>query len=193
LRMFRLRSREELLLTAERRTPVPRVEPSAKSTAARARIPDAHRLGCTSYHSGHGVHWIQALHTANKIEVSAKSWHGWIVSIEGELITVKRDGGDVVRFRNHDPIRLLAVLDVGSDEVLVNDQYAILRVGTYCFSVRRDKGVPLERCLTDQPPADLSDADLAARVESHGGFSVPLGRPRNVSGTRENDGLGGSQ
>jgi len=38
-----------------------------------------HRLGCTSYFAGHNVHWIQALHTANRPEVSAQSWRGQIV------------------------------------------------------------------------------------------------------------------
>jgi hypothetical protein len=172
------------------RPPAPQVTPKRQWRLRGA--PPINWNACTSYRSGHQVHWIQALHSTNKPEVSAKSWLGRIVSIEGELITVAREGAADVRLRNHDPARLIATLGRGPRTVLVNDQYAILRVGSYCFSVRRDTGKPLEPCLTDQPPAAATADRLTARLESHGGFSASLD-PENVSGTRQNEGLGGSQ
>lgn len=66
-------------------------------------IPDLYRLGCTSYKAGHNVHWIQALHTANRPEVSAQSWRGQIVTVDGEVLTVRKPDGSLARFRNHDP------------------------------------------------------------------------------------------
>lgn len=120
--------------------------------AQRRTIPDAQRLGCTSYRAGHNVHWIQALHTANRPEVEARSWDGQLVSVEGETLTVRKSDGTVVRFRNHDPERLVAIVENTGDDVLVNDQYTILRVGSWCFSVARDGGQVLGRCPTDSPP-----------------------------------------
>jgi hypothetical protein len=174
------------------REPVPQVVRERPRRRPGA-VPAIHRIACTSYRAGHHVHWIQALHTANKPEVSARSWRGRILSIEGELITVERHGGKVVRLRNHDPARLTAVIGDGSRAVLVNDQYAILRVDSYCFSVRRDEGVPLERCPADPTPAVATPEAIFARLESHGGFTAQVDSPGNVSGTRENGGLGGSQ
>jgi hypothetical protein len=58
------------------------------------------------YHSGHTVHWIQALHTANKPEVAVRTRWGVIQSINGEVVEVRFDDGDVVRYRNHDSTML---------------------------------------------------------------------------------------
>lgn len=149
----------------------------------RRRIPDAHRLGCTSYSPGHTVHWMQALRTANDYVVSAASWRGQLTSIDGEVLTVKRDEDRrVVEFRHHDPERLAAAADLPA-AVLVNDQFAILRIGSYCFSVLRDTGEALGLCPTDSLPDDATDAQLVERINTHGGFSVPV-HPRPSGGRR---------
>jgi hypothetical protein len=149
--------------------------------------PDAYRLGCQSYYAGHNVHWIQALRTANRPEVWRESWVGDITEIEGGVIRVTRRGGRRYVFRNHDLERLVAINGgTRGGEVLVNEQFAILRIGTFCFSVTQGQ---LSPCIGEEPPADPSDAEAAALLETHGGFT----RPGNVSGTRENGGLGGSQ
>jgi hypothetical protein len=139
-------------------------------------IPDLYRLGCTSYKAGHNVHWIQALHTANRPEVSAQSWRGQIVIVDGEVLTVRKPDGRLTRFRNHDPARLIAVVERIGVDVLINDQYAILRVGSFCFSVKADGGEPLGPCPTDQPPPNMTAEQMVARVRTHGGFSAPVGR-----------------
>jgi hypothetical protein len=194
LSVFRVRDAEERLV--ERPT-APAPDPARARRAARTPIPDAHRLGCVSYHAGHNVHWIQALHSINKPEVAARSWTGRILGMDGDSLTVRKPDGDLVVFRNHDLERLAAIRVVeGSDTVVVNDQYAILRVGNYCFSVKRDTGRRLSRCISDPPPRDPTDGQLAAQLDSHGGFSVPVRRrPKpngNVSATRQNGGTGGS-
>ena len=135
-------------------------------------IPDAHRLGCTSYSAGHNVHWIQALHTANKSEVSVQSWRGQLDTVDGEVLTVRKPGGDLTRFRNHDPARLVAVVERTGADVLINDEYAILRVGSLCFSVKADSGESLGPCPTDQQPANLTDEQIVARLRTHGGFNL---------------------
>ena len=64
---------------------------------------------CSSYRSGHTVHWIQALHVANEPEVEARTRWGVIQSISGEVIEVRFDEGDVVRYRNHEAGRMSVV------------------------------------------------------------------------------------
>jgi len=137
-------------------------------------IPNPHRLGCTSYFAGHNVHWIQALHTANRPEVSAQSWRGQIVTVDGEVLTVRKSDGSLTRFRNHDPARLVAVVERTGVDVLINDQYAILRVGSFCFSVKADSGEPLGPCPTDQLPPNPTAEQIVARIRTHGGFSGPF-------------------
>lgn len=142
----------------------------------RRRIPDAHRLGCTSYAPGHTLHWIQATRTINNAAVSAASWTGLLVGLDGEVLTVKADDDRrLVHFRNHDPERLAAVAHLPA-AVLVNDQFAILRVGSYGFSVLRDVGEALSPCPTDPLPDGATYEQLAERVTTHGGFSVPVHR-----------------
>jgi hypothetical protein len=100
---------------------------------------------CSSHHPGHTVHWIQALHTANKPQAARRTWPGTIRGIDGEVVTIAR-GRRLHRYRNHDPERLAAVVAGVGRRVSLNDQYSIMRVGSYCFSVARDRGVPLEPC-----------------------------------------------
>ena len=127
---------------------------------------------CTSYHSGHTVHWIQALHVANKPEVEARTRWGVIQSISGEVVEIRFDDGDVVRYRNHETGRL-SIVTSDSSPVSVNDQYSLLRAGGFCFSVDRDTGQPLQPCATDDPVGS-DPAKLAERLPTHGGFSTPL-------------------
>jgi hypothetical protein len=127
---------------------------------------------CSSYRSGHTVHWIQALHVANEPEVEARTRWGVIQSISGEVIEVRFDEGDVVRYRNHEAGRM-SVVAGGSGPVSVNDQYLLLRAGGSCFSVARDAGRPLQPCATDDV-AGTDPAGLAERLHTHSGFSAPL-------------------
>lgn len=131
---------------------------------------------CESYRAGHRVHWIQALHTANKPEVRHASWYGRVLELAGTRLLIERvrssappprgrdglkiagyqrrlqrrdNGGDsVLVLENHDPERLARLVAVGT-AVEINDAYAIMRVGGHCFSVTRG---PLEPCAT--PPAE---------------------------------------
>jgi hypothetical protein len=121
-------------------------------------IPSPRRLGCTSYAAGHNVHFIQALHTANHPEIAVQTWPGELLAIDGQVLVVhKRDGG-LVRYRNHDPARLAAVRDAEGTEVWVNDQYSILRVGAFCFSLAHDRGEQLGACATDDTGVEFAVA-----------------------------------
>ena len=108
---------------------------------------------CLLHAAGHTVHWIQALHTANKPEVARQTWDGTLVAIEGELITIERDGV-MIFYRNHEPTRMAAVVANVGRRVRVNDRYCILRMeygsGAYCFSMARDRGRPLAPCRVSQ-------------------------------------------
>lgn len=146
--------------------------------APRRRLPAPDRLGCTSYVPGHNAHWIQALHTAN--DDAAASWRGLQTSIDREVLTVKADDeGRLVQFRHHDPERLAAATHLPT-AVLVNDQFAILRVASHCFSVR-DAGEALGACPTHSLPGGATDEQLE-RVQTHGGFSVQVHRRPSAGG-----------
>lgn len=137
-----------------------------------ARIPSPKR--CTSYAPGHTVHWIQALHTANKPEVARRTRQGTLIAVDGDELTIRFAGdAELERFRNHDPKRLLAAARRLPVTVSLNDRYCILRVGPYCFSVLKAARGPLGRCPVDDLVDDGPEA-LAERTLTHGGFSVPL-------------------
>jgi hypothetical protein len=113
-------------------------------------LPDSSGLVCVSYAPGHNVHWIQALHSANHKEVAAKTWPGKVTGIDGEMVTVRKPDGSLVRFRIHDPAQLAALLERRGVKVTVNDQYCIMRagitrVGSTCISVQADKGSRWDR------------------------------------------------
>jgi hypothetical protein len=125
---------------------------------------------CGSYRPGHSVHWIQALHVANRPEVEARTRWGALHGIDEGVIQVHFDGGEVERFRNHETDRLSTVAEGGSGVVSVNDQYSLLRAGDgFCFSIARDTGQPLSSCPGEEPLGTDPDA-LVKRLHSHGGF-----------------------
>jgi hypothetical protein len=122
-------------------------------------LPDSGALVCTSYAAGHNVHWIQALHSANHKEVAARTWSGTVVTIDGEVVTVRKPDGSLARLRTHDPAHLATIVERRGVKVTVNDQYAIMRAGitragSTCISVQADKGEPLGPCkIGDLPPS----------------------------------------
>ena len=129
-------------------------------------LPDSSGLVCQSYAPGHNVHWIQALHSANHKEVAAQTWSGKVDTIEGEVAAVRKPDGSLARFRNHDPARLLVILEHKGVEVTVNEQYAILRAGitpagSFCISVQADKGEPLGACKIGDLPPSATDLDVS--------------------------------
>jgi hypothetical protein len=147
----------------------------------RRLLPDLSRFGCTSYQPGHNVHWIQALHSANKAEVAAQTWSGQIVTVEGELLTVRKADKTLIRFRNHDPARLVVILEHMGVDITVNDQFKIARAGitpagSFGFSVQPDSGEPLGPCPTGEH-FDAAEELLAAGIRTHRGFTARL-RPR---------------
>jgi hypothetical protein len=118
-------------------------------------------VDCVSYRPGHHVHAIQALRTANQRHVRAKSWWGRIVELGQEGLVVERADGTQVRLLNHHMERLITVAGGLGARVLVNDRYAILRCGNYCFSVRMDDDgqAPMDACVgTGQPRAGRKSA-----------------------------------
>jgi hypothetical protein len=143
----------------------------------RRLLPDLSRFGCTTYRPGHNVHWIQALHSANKPEVAAQTWSGQILTVEGEVLTVRQPDNSLIRFRNHDPATLIVILEHMGVEITVNDQFKILRAGitpagSFGFSVQPDNGEPLGPCKTVRLRPNETGERLAARIRTHSGFSV---------------------
>ena len=127
-------------------------------------LPDLSRLGCKTYKAGHNVHWIQALRSSNDEAAAAKTWSGKVTAVEGEVVTVRKPDGSLARFRNHDPARLVVILEHKGVEVTVNEQYAILRAGitpagSFCISVQADKGEPLGPCYVGDLPLFATDLD----------------------------------
>ena len=127
-------------------------------------LPDSSGLVCVSYAPGHNVHHIQALHSANHKEVAAQTWSGKVVTIDGEVVTVRKPEGSLVRFRIHDPAQLAAILDRSGINITVNDQYCIMlagvtRAGSICLSVQPGKGEPLGPCTIGDLPPSATDLD----------------------------------
>lgn len=148
--------------------------------ALRRLLPDPSRFGCTSYAPGHNVHWIQVLHSANKPAVSARTWPGKAVAVDGEVLTVRKPDGSLTRFPLHDPARLVVILEHIGVDVRVNDQYAILRAcitraGSFPFSVQADRGEPLGPCSTGDLPSNVADEQLEAGIRTTVEFSAPVG------------------
>lgn len=153
------------------------------------RVPSVKR--CTLYAAGHTVHWIQALHSANKPEVARRTRTGTLIAVDGEVLMISFGAdGEPERFRNHEPERLRAIARRLPTAVSLNDQYCLLRVGTYCFSVKQATSGPLGRCPVDDPP-DSSPETLAERTRTHGGFSVPL--PTTAPGLSDPPGIVGAE
>jgi len=137
-------------------------------------IPALTDVDCHSYRAGHHVHWMQALNSINKTEYARLTWTGKIVALDGLGIDVARPDGTIVRYLNHHMERLLALSGDVESNVSVNDHWAILRCGSYTFSISEDLGQPLTDCVTERPPANPTDEERAALIQSHGGFSAPV-------------------
>lgn len=135
-------------------------------------IPALTDVDCHSYRAGHHVHWMQALNSINKPEYAWLTWTGRIVALDGLGIDVERPDGTIVRYLNHHMERLIPLSGGVGSTVSVNNHWAILRCGSYGFSINRDVGQPLDGCVTDRPPANPTDEDRAALIESRGGFSA---------------------
>jgi hypothetical protein len=137
-------------------------------------VPDPNRFGCISYLAGHNPHWIQWSHSARETG-PAKTWPGKVVTVEGEVLTVRRPDESLVRFRCHDPVRLIFILEHLGVDVAVNDRWSILRAGiteagAFCFSVKADDGQPLGPCPIGALPSNVAGVD----VRRHVGFSAPV-------------------
>ena len=137
-------------------------------------VPDPNRFGCTSYLAGHNPHWIQWSHSARETG-PAKTWPGKIVAVGGEVLTVRKPDESLTRFRCHDPVRLIFILEHLGVDVAVNDRWSILRAGiteagAFCFSVKADDGQPLGPCPIGALPSNVAGVD----VRRHVGFSAPV-------------------
>lgn len=120
---------------------------------------------CGSYRPGHSVHHIQAIRSA---EDRTPSRSGRVLDIDGEVVAVRFDDGEVLRYRHHDTARLRAEVAASHPGVTVKDRWSLL----HCLSlhsVARDTGQPLSSCLGEEPVSADPDA-LVKRLHSHGGF-----------------------
>lgn len=160
----------------KRRADVAAVPATGGRSGARKRapIPALTAVDCHSYRAGHHIHWMQALNSVNKPEYSRLTWTGKVMALDDLGIDVQRPDGTVVRYLNHHMERLIAVSGGVGSHVSVNNRWAILRCGSYGFSINPDIGQPLDPCVTQAPPANPTDEERAAMVESHGGFSAPV-------------------
>jgi hypothetical protein len=102
---------------------------------------------CASYAAGHTVHWIQALHVANKAEVRARTRSGELIAVEGNQLTVDLDDGRRVELLNHETDRLLALAPAVPFPVRWNEQYALLSLPTgHLLSAHLANAGPLRPC-----------------------------------------------
>ncbi len=142
-------------------------EEKARATSGRAApggaskkpaVPALTDVDCHSHRAGHHVHWMQALNSINKPESARLTWTGRIVALDGLGIDVAQPDGTIVRYLNHHMERLIALSGGVGVNVSVNNHWAILRCGSYGFSINADVGQPLDRCITARRPATLAEA-----------------------------------
>jgi hypothetical protein len=113
------------------------------------------------------VHWIQA-----KLSFGRRHRTGRLAAVDRDILSVEyRD--KVSQYRNCDPDRLLDIVGIGGD-VSVCERYSILRTdseqGHYLFCIA-DAEKPWVPC--DYMPLTAASPDeLAARLQTHGGFML---------------------
>ena len=135
---------------------------------SRKRDPRTGRLlprNCQLYLAGHTPHWIQANRSAGQPHRSGK-----LVAVEGPVITVTF-GDEVKDYRNCDPDRLLEIVGIGH-RVRVCERYVIMRTQhdyVFCIADAYEPWVPCDY----SPLASASPDELAERIRTHGGFTVP--------------------
>jgi hypothetical protein len=125
---------------------------------------------CQLYVAGHTVHYIQALRSGKDPHTT-----GRLLGADGNMISVELDG-QIVQFRNHDVNRLVGIIGI-EGTVRVCTRYSILKFdnaeGTAnCFSIAAASD-PWRPC--DVTPLTNTTAEgLAERMDTHGGFLVPM-------------------
>ena len=95
---------------------------------------------------------MQALRTSNRPKAVAASWHGTLITLEDDTLAGADPDGAERRFRNHDVPRLRAIARTLPVGVTVNEQYAVLRIGSYVFSVQANDR-PWSPCIPSSPEA----------------------------------------
>ena len=78
---------------------------------------------CGSYRPGHEVHHVQAIRSAEDLTPSRS---GCVVAIEGEVIEVRFEDGEIARYRHHDTARLRAEVAASHSGVTVKDRWSLL-------------------------------------------------------------------
>lgn len=121
---------------------------------------------CQMYFAGHSVHWIQALRSSDKAHRS-----GRLLDVDGQILTIAF-GGEVKRYRNCDPKRLLEIVGTGN-RVFICEPWSIMRaINDYCFSIA-DADHPWVPCDDSRITPASPDA-LASRPDTRGGSVVSL-------------------
>lgn len=124
---------------------------------------------CSLHLHGHTVHHIQAIRS-----FAEPHRDGHLIDVDGNVLTLDFNT-EVVRFRNHDPDRLVQIVRVGNP-VRVSPAWSILRTpeirgSSQCFSIcgPEEDWLP---CRYDRLTSVAPEA-LAERLQTHGGFLVP--------------------
>ena len=127
---------------------------------------------CGSFKPGHEVHWIQGLRSAEDDE--NRPLPGRLLEVDDAGRVVVEVAGDRIEFWNHEPARLMTLVDRNEGAILVQERWSLLKTrssdGHVCFSVCRIDSPWRTPCPSadDEVPTDL----VSALVE-RGGFSIP--------------------
>ncbi|MBC7594781.1 MAG: hypothetical protein H7288_12725 [Kineosporiaceae bacterium] len=137
---------------------------------------------CALYTPGHNVHFIQARKSWQNPEAGVAAE---FLTIEDDVIVVRAESGDVLKFRNHDLKRFARIIHDFGPHVTLRDP-GVLRIehtgSGYLFCVKPDVGAPLDRCIDpdDVPraPTDRSPEAIAKylidRIHGEGGGTMQL-------------------
>jgi hypothetical protein len=120
---------------------------------------------CELFFAGHSAHWIQLRKSAGEPHRT-----GRLMAVEHHLLTIDY-GGEIRYYRNHEPDHLIESIGIGG-MVHVCEKYSLLHAddGHY-FSIADPSRV--WRICDFTPFTATTFDELALRMESHGGFSIP--------------------
>ncbi len=84
---------------------------------------------CDHYEPGHQIHYK---HQAEAVASTCRAVRDTV--LDGTLLTLRLEDGDVLRWRNHDPRRLSRILELVHGQGAVFPEFHALRVGPYWFN-----------------------------------------------------------
>lgn len=102
---------------------------------------------CDLYAPGHQIHYEHQGRAVHSPSVQVEN-----AIVDGVRLTLVLEGGAVLRWHHHDPIRLRRVLDLVPSSRVAYPAFHALRVGPYWFNCATESDEWKSCGLTESPP-----------------------------------------